>query len=181
MSKMGKFDASGLKKLQAAMKKALNETQQKEFIEECAGKIADELLERVIHRSPVGDYSGNSYVCNPLDTGQTHKGSKADKRGGTLRDAWHYGIKEWQGDKFVIEVINDAKNKNGKPYASYVEYGHRTPKGMKFALDKVDKTNPELFVPGHFMMEISRKEVEELAPKMLVVLMKRKLMEVFKT
>ena len=169
MAKMGRFDASGFRKLQAAVEKALNETRQREFSEDCAGKIAEELLKKVVERTPVGDYSGNSYVCNSLDTGQSHNGSKAGEQGGTLRDGWHYGIKEWHGGKFVIEVINDAKNKNGESYASYVEYGHSTPKGMK-----------PVFVPGHFMMEISRKEVEELAPKMLENLLKRKLVEVFK-
>lgn len=179
MGKIGKFDASGLGKFRAAMKKALNEARQKEFIEDCAGKLADELLKRVVQRTPQGDYSGNSYICSSSDTGRSHKGSKDDKQGGALRDAWHCGIKEWQGGKFVIEIINDAKNERGEAYASYVEYGHRTPRGMKSALDKVDKSQSELFVPGHFMMEISRKEVEELAPKTLEALLKRKLTEVF--
>lgn len=178
MSKMGRFDASGFGKFREAMEKALNEARQKEFIEDCAGKLADELLKRVVQRTPQGDYSGNSYICSSSDTGRSHTGSKAGKQGGTLRDAWHYGIKEWQGGNFVIEIINDAKNKNGEAYVSYVEYGHRTRAGMKGALDKADG-HSELFVPGHFMMEISRKEVEELAPRMLETLLKRKLTEVF--
>lgn len=180
MSKTGKFDASGFGRLRKAMEKAMNEARQKEFIEDCAGKLADELLKRVVQRTPEGDYSGNSYICSSSDTGKSHNGSKAVKKGGALHDAWHCGIKEWQGGNFVIEIINDAKNKNGEAYASYVEYGHRTREGMKGALDNADR-HSELFVPGHFMMEISRKEVEELTPKMLETLLKRKLTEVFGT
>lgn len=168
---MGRFDVSGLGKLQRQMKKALNEAGQRGFAMACAGRLAEELLKRVVERTPVGDYSGNSYVCNPSDTGQIHKGgSKVGKQSGALRDGWRYGIREWQGDKFIVEVINVAKNENGEAYASYVEYGHGMPRGMKPA-----------FVPGHFMMEISRKEVMELAPKMLENLLTMKLMEVFKT
>ena len=81
-------------------------------------------------------------------------------KGGTLRRGWtgqknssaaayadsltvhHYG------DTYVIEIVNPVE------YASYVEFGHRTP-------------NHKGWVPGVFMMTISEQELQKIAPKVL--------------
>ena len=53
MAKMGKFSASGLKKLQ----KQLNNIQDSnaDFIESCAKELAARLLAEVTERTPVGE------------------------------------------------------------------------------------------------------------------------------
>ena len=110
-----------------------------EFIESCAKELAARLLAKVIKRTPVGDYSGDSYTC---EGGHVHKGHKVTgKVGGTLRRNWTIGEIKKIGGVFQIEVINPTE------YASYVEYGHRT-------------RNHKGWVKGHFMLTISEQEIE---------------------
>ena len=52
------------------------------------------------------------------------------------------------GDTYVIEIVNPVE------YASYVEYGHRTPSHRGW-------------VPGQFMMTISEQEIQDMAPRIL--------------
>lgn len=165
MARMGSFDISGMKKLQRNLNK-IQEQQVNEFVEECAKELAARLLRMVVKRTPVGDYSGNPYTCV---SGEQHKGHKVPgKLGGTLRRGWtsqkgsgSEGLKtrgaaqfvdtlnvNHFGDTYVIEIINPVE------YASYVEYGHRTP-------------DHKGWVQGHFMMTISEKEIQQIAPKVL--------------
>lgn len=60
---------------------------------------------------------------------------------GTLRRGWMASSVVKTGDKYEIEVYNDT------PYASYYEYGHRTP-------------NHRGWVKGRFPLTISEKEIE---------------------
>lgn len=60
---------------------------------------------------------------------------------GTLRREWKAGTITKTGDKYEIEVYNET------PYASYYEYGHRTP-------------NHRGWVKGHFPLTISEREIE---------------------
>lgn len=164
MARMGSFDFSELKKLQKNLNK-LQEEQLNIFMESCAKELAARLLEKVIKRTPVGDYTGNAYTCT---SGLKHSGHSAKKTGGTLRKGWTAekgsgseglktrGVKQFldtinvnhYGDTYVIEVINSIE------YASYVEFGHRTP-------------DHKGWVPGHFMMTISEQEIEQAAPRLL--------------
>lgn len=165
MGKIGKADFSEMKKFQKALHEGFGEAQRREFIEVCANKIAEDLKKRVHEKTPRGNYSGNDYVC---EGGLSHRGHRDDeKRGGTLRDSWNFSVREWQGDKYVIELVNSAKNDKGEPYAVYVEYGHRTRNGNGW-------------VPGHFMLEIAKEDIEEKAQGMLENLLKKKLGEIFK-
>lgn len=108
--------------------------------------MATRLLAIVVKRTPVGDYSGDSYVCQ---TGQTHKGQYVPgKVGGTLRRGWTIGEVVKDGSCYQIEIINLEE------YVSYVEYGHRT-------------VNGKGWVPGHFMLTISAQEVENMMPALL--------------
>lgn len=163
MAQMGSFSAAGLKKLQ----KQLNKIQQgnvEAFIEECAKELAARLLAKVIKRTPVGVY--------PKSTG---------KKGGTLRRGWTSNTHEeaasggsgnakayadsleikHNGNTLVIEIVNPVE------YASYVEFGHRT-------------ANHSGWVQGRFMLTISEQEIQQIAPKVLEVKIKKYLGECMK-
>lgn len=155
MGKMGNFDYKDLLEFQKQLQKLQNPD---DFVESCAKELAARLLRLVVKRTPVGDYSGDSYTCA---SGQTHKGQKIPgKVGGTLRRGWtaqkNASAKGYAdslkvhhfGDTYVIEIINPVE------YASYVEYGHRT-------------ANHSGWVKGHFMMTISEQELRKIAPKVL--------------
>lgn len=140
MGRTGNFNIDGLKKF----RDELNELQNPDkFVEACAKELAARLLRLVVKRTPVGQYP---------------KGS--GKKGGTLRRGWTgekrasaQGYAESLkvnhfGDTYVIEIVNPVE------YASYVEYGHRT-------------ANHKGWVKGQFMMTISEKELQKIAPKVL--------------
>ena len=52
------------------------------------------------------------------------------------------------GNMVTIEIVNPVE------YASYVEYGHRTP-------------DHQGWVPGRFMLTLSEQEIQEIAPNVL--------------
>ena len=144
MARMGNFKVKGLKELQ----KELNNLQQNtdEMLESCAKELAARLLRLVVKRTPVGDYSGDSYTCV---SGEQHKGHKVQgKTGGTLRRGWTIGEIRKEGNVYKVDIINPVE------YASYVEYGHRT-------------ANHSGWVKGQFMMTISEQELQKIAPKVL--------------
>ena len=162
MAGMGSFKASDLNKFKAEFEKM--ERNANDFIEACAKELAARLLAMAIKRTPVGDYSGDSYECA---SGKNHKGSKVKgKVGGTLRRGWTTGKRasakgyaqdmtvNHYGDTYEIEIINPVE------YASYVEYGHR-------------KVNSKGWVRGHFMMTISAQELREKSPRILEKKIKR--------
>ncbi|MBD5089353.1 MAG: HK97 gp10 family phage protein [Clostridiales bacterium] len=174
MARMGSFDIRGLKNLQRNLNK-IQEQQVNEFVEGCAKELAARLLAKVIKRTPVGDYSKEIEVTAKRDSKKHKKGDTYKKRinptgkmGGTLRRGWtsqkgsgSEGLNTRSatqfvdtlnvnhfGDTYVIEIINPVE------YASYVEYGHRTPDHKRW-------------VKGHFMMTISEQEIQQIAPKVL--------------
>lgn len=130
----------GLRRLQEQLAK-IDRTD--EFFNACAKELAARLLAKAIKRTPVGDY--------PKSTGKT---------GGTLRRGWTAGQNanakayaeslsvQRVGSDFVIDIINPVE------YASYVEYGHRT-------------SNHKNWVEGKFMLPLSAKEVQDMAPRIL--------------
>lgn len=129
MSRMGGFDARELRKLRDELEK-LQETE--EFMKDCAKELAARLLRMVVQRTPA-------------DTG-------------TLRRAWTAGTSS-EGYANSVQVnhsgnVYEIAITNPKEYASYVEYGHRTP-------------NHKGWVPGKFMMKISEEELERIAPAIL--------------
>lgn len=161
MSKMGKFSASDLQKLQKQLNK-VKDGDVEAFVEGCAKELAARLLAKVIKRTPVGDY--------PKSSG---------KKGGTLRRGWtsqqsgsgSEGLKtsgargyvnslkiNRYGGYLVIEIVNPVE------YASYVEFGHRTP-------------NHKGWVKGVFMLTISEQEIQNAAPKVLEGKIRKYLME----
>lgn len=75
-------------------------------------------------------------------------GEESGKKGGTLRRGWTVGQIRHQDGQYTVEIINPVE------YASYVEYGHR-------------KVNHKGWVPGKFMMTMSEKDLQDMAPKVL--------------
>ena len=143
MAKLGKFKVSGMKEFRDKLKKLQDPDV---FVESCAKELAARLLRLVVKRTPVGDYSGDTYTCA---SGQPHKGHKVPgKTGGTLRRGWTIGEIRKEGNLYKIDIVNPVE------YASYVEYGHRT-------------ANHKGWVKGHFMMTISEQELSKIAPKVL--------------
>ena len=138
-----KFDKKELEKLQKQLEELEKGKARDKFFEDCAKEMAARLLALVIPKTPVGVYPNDS-----------------SRKGGALRRGWTGGKKtdaeafarslkvEKSGKTYTITVADDV------PYASYVEYGHRTRGGKGF-------------VPGKRMLEISEQELEALAPKIL--------------
>lgn len=146
MAKMGSFDLKELKKLQTALNK-LQESQMNDFLESCAKELAARLLAKVIKRTPVGQYpAGSGKKGGTLRRGWTSQGG-SEASGSTAQFVNSLKVNH-VGDTYVIEIVNPVE------YASYVEYGHRT-------------RNHDGWVPGRFMMTISEKEIQQIAPKVL--------------
>ena len=82
--------------------------------------------------------------------------------GGTLRRNWDVTRVQRQVYSYSIEVFNDTE------YALYVEFGHRT-------------SNHKGWVKGKFMLTMSEKEIEGIAPKLVQKKLEEKLREVFDT
>ncbi len=129
MGRTGKFDVKNLEKFKEELERLDRNTNA--FLELCAKELAARLLRMVVKRTPVGDYP---------------KG--AGKKGGTLRRGWTIGEIKKEGNVYKIDIANNTE------YASYVEFGHRTP-------------NHKGWVKGRFMMTISVRELENIAPKIL--------------
>lgn len=177
-----KVDLKQLEEFRDRVQKAANEEQQRAFMEACAKELAARLLAKVIKRTPVGDYSGEAYECKGKDMNFTHMGNKVSgKTGGTLRRGWTTqaegsgaeGLDSKNavqfvdtlkvnhfGDTYVIEVRNSVE------YASYIEFGHR-------------KSNHKGWVPGHYMLTMSEKEIRDAAPDVLRKKLNKWLNEVF--
>ncbi|MFL2104134.1 HK97 gp10 family phage protein [Mycobacteroides abscessus] len=140
--RFGKADFKQLKDLHKKFEK-LDGKQIIEFYEAAAKELAARLLGLVIPRTAVGQYSSGS-----------------GKVGGTLRRGWtnekDIDFKSYAeslsvtstGSSFVIEIINPVD------YASYVEFGHRTP-------------NHKGWVAGQFMLTISEEELQAATPQIL--------------
>lgn len=167
MAKVGGFSAADMKKLQ----KQLNKIQQgnvEAFIEACAKELAARLLAKVIKRTPVGEYPKSSgKKGGTLRRGWTSK-THEEAAGGTGKGSIAAGKSYAEsltinhfGNTFVIEIVNPVE------YASYVEYGHRTP-------------DHKGWVQGRFMLTISEQEIQEIAPKVLEAKIKKFLGECMK-
>jgi hypothetical protein len=167
MAKMGGFTAADMKKLQ----KQLNKIQQgnvEAFIEACAKELAARLLAKVIKRTPVGEYPKSSgKKGGTLRRGWTSK-THEEAAGGTGKGSIAAGKSYAEsltinhfGNTLVIEIVNPVE------YASYVEYGHRTP-------------DHKGWVRGRFMLTISEQEIQEIAPKVLEAKIKKFLGECMK-
>lgn len=121
MAKWGKFDFREFEQLAKNLKGL--EKRWDQLMEECLLEMAYRALRKIKKRTPV-------------DTGE-------------LRRNWQLGEVRREGDKLVVEIINNTF------YASFVEYGHRTGKDRR------------KWVEGRFMMTISMQEIERELPRYL--------------
>lgn len=138
--KYGKVNTKGLEELQKSLKQLEDPSQ---FAEDCARELAARLLAKVTKRTPVGQYPKGSGMMG----GTLRRGWTGSKRSSASSYVDALPITYTDG-KYVIEIINPTE------YASYVEFGHRT-------------VNHEGWVRGQFMMTISEKELQEIAPELL--------------
>ena len=145
----------GLKKLRDQLTKV---DQTDEFFNSCAKELAARLLAKVIKRTPVGDYRTKEVRVAKRDGKKHKKGEKytvwvkpASGKTGQNANAKAYAESlsvQRVGSDFVIDIINPVE------YASYVEYGHRT-------------SNHKNWVEGKFVLTLSAKEVQDMAPRIL--------------
>ena len=61
---------------------------------------------------------------------------------------WTIGEIQKEGGIYRVDIVNNTY------YASYVEFGHRT-------------ANHKGWIPGRFMLTISERELEAIAPRVL--------------
>ena len=175
----------------------LNEQQKDQFLQSCAKELAARLLAKVIKRTPVGKKpkmqgsktikvqgsSGKSQTFLSVE-GARHEKYWSDYQGGTLRRGWTAGKStnaveyakslniQHIGDKYIIDIVNPVE------YASYVEYGHRQNVGQFVpALGKRLKSG---WIPGHFMLTISEKEIQNSQQAILQAKLNKYMKDVFK-
>jgi hypothetical protein len=162
----GNVDYKQLQKLRDNLQK-LQDMDLDKFCEDMSKELAARLLALVIPATPVGKY--------PKSTG---------KKGGTLRRGWTAKTEAEarngsgsgankavayanalpvfkRGRTFYIEVINPVQ------YASYVEFGHRTPRGKGW-------------VAGRYFLTISEQKLEQVAPSVIEKKLEALLREAFK-
>lgn len=191
MAKLNRGDFRQLQKLKDNLEKLQSADMQK-FCQDTSKELAARLLSLVIPATPVGDYSREITVTAKRD-GKRHKKGEtyikrvntSGKNGGTLRRGWtaktHLEAVSGQGrpnvqeiteyaqnlnvaksgDNYTVEVINPVE------YASYVEYGHRTPNGKGW-------------VKGQYFLTDSEAEIEHRAPRIIKKKLDAKLREAFK-
>ena len=162
----GSVDYKQLQKLRDNLQR-LQEIDMDKFCEDVSKGLAARLLQLVIPVTPVGQY--------PKSTG---------KKGGTMRRGWTAKTEQEaaggsgdgrnkvasyvnalpvfkRGRTFYIEVINPVH------YASYVEFGHRTPGGKGW-------------VAGQYFLTLAESQLESRAPAIIEKELEKKLKEVFK-
>lgn len=164
MARWGNCDYKQLQKLRENLER-LQSADLDKFCLDVSKELAARLLALVIPRTPVGKY--------PKASG---------KKGGTLRRGWTARTEQEaasrggdsnaqayaqampvskQGSTYVVEVINPVH------YASYVEFGHRTPGGKGW-------------VAGQYFLTLSEQDLRALAPALIEKKLEALLREVFR-
>ena len=188
MARWGNCDYRQLQKLRENLDR-LQSADLEKFCGDVSKVLAARLLALVIPRTPVGDYSKEVAVTAKRDSKHHKKGdtytkrvTPSGKKGGTLRRGWtarteqeaasrggnsnakayaqSLPIKK-QGGSYKVEVINPVH------YASYVEFGHRTPGGRGW-------------VAGHYFLTLSEQDLQRLAPALIEKKLEALLREVFR-
>ena len=174
MARWGNCDYRQLQKLRENLER-LQSADLDKFCLDVSKELAARLLALVIPRTPVGNYKVEVEVTAKRDSKRHKKGDVYTKRinptgkmGGTLRRGWtarteqeaasrggSNNAKEYaealpiskQGSTYVVEVINPVH------YASYVEFGHRTPGGG--------------WKEGKYFLTISEQQLRGRAPAII--------------
>ena len=153
MARWGNCDIKQLQKLREKLDR-LQAMDLDRFCRDASKELAARLLALVIPRTPVGQY--------PKASG---------KKGGTLRRGWTANTGNAKayadalpisrvGNTYTIEVINPVE------YASYVEFGHRTPGGRGW-------------VEGQYFLTLSEENLRSTAPAIIERKLEELLREAF--
>lgn len=190
MAKWGNCDYRQLQKLRDNLTKLQNADLEK-FCRDVSKELAARLLALVIPWTPVGDYSKEITVTVKRDGKRHKKGdtytkrvNPSGKKGGTLRRGWTARTEQEaasgsgsgggdakayaqslpiakRGSAYIVEVINPVH------YASYVEFGHRTPSGKGW-------------VDGQYFLTLSERDLRNKAPAVIEQKLEALLREVFR-
>lgn len=198
---MGSWGSADFKELKEFQKKLEQLGKDRaRFCEQCSKALAGRLLAMVIKRTPVGEkpdfddlFEGVKTEKVTSENGKTKtfltaKGAQYEKYwdgyiGGNLRRNWTGGKSVGatvyanslpvykNGDNYTVVVSNPTE------YASYVEFGHRqTPGKYVPAIGKKLKAS---WVNGKYMLTLSEKDLEAIAPAVLEKELNKFFAEVF--
>lgn len=163
MAKWGNCDYKQLQKLRDNLTK-LQSADLDKFCRDVSRELAARLLALVIPRTPVGQYpKASGKKGGTLRRGWTAR-TEQEATGGSGNDAKAYAQSlpiSKQGGSYVVEVINPVH------YASYVEFGHRTPGGKGW-------------VAGQYFLTLSEQDLRGLAPAVIEKKLEALLREVFR-
>lgn len=155
MASWGRCDYRQLQRLREKLGK-LQSADMEKFCYDASRELAARLLALVIPRTPVGDYPKSSGK-----KGGTLRRGWTGKQSGSSGTAYAQGLPVYkQGTSYHIQVVNPTY------YASYVEFGHRTPGGKGW-------------VPGQYFLTLSEQDLEKIAPGVLEKKLERLLREAF--
>lgn len=188
MARWGNCDYRQLQKLRENLDR-LQSADLENFCRDVSKVLAARLLALVIPRTPVGNYKTEVKVTAKRDGKHHKKGdvytkriNRTGKMGGTLRRGWTARTEQEaasrggdsnaetyaqalpikkQGSNYLVEVINPVH------YASYVEFGHRTPGGKGW-------------VAGQYFLTLSEQDLRALAPALIEKKLEALLREVFR-
>ncbi len=150
MARWGNCDYKQLQRLRENLEQ-LQRIDMERFCVEVSKELAARLLALVIPRTPVGKYpKATGKKGGTLRRGWTAK-SAQEASGGGSSDAKAYADAlpvSKTGTTYTIEVINPVE------YASYVEFGHRTPGGRGW-------------VNGHYFLTLSERDLSSIAPGLI--------------
>ena len=167
MARWGSCDYKELQRLHEHLER-LQAADLEKFCRDVSRELAARLLALAIPRTPVGDYAGRA--------------APSGKMGGTLRRGWTAQTEQSaaggsgsqnarayaqslpvtkQGSAYTVEVVNPVR------YASYVEFGHRTPGGKGW-------------VAGQYFLTLSERDLRALAPALVEKRLEARLREVFR-
>lgn len=151
MAKWGNCDYKQLQQLRENLTQ-LQSMDMDKLCRDVSKELAARLLRLVIPRTPVGQYPKSSgKKGGTLRRGWTAKTHDEAAAGGGKVDVSAYAKAlpiSKSGTTYTIEVINPVG------YASYVEFGHRTPSG-------------EGWVPGQYFLTVSESDLERMAPALI--------------
>lgn len=159
MSKWGSVDFEALLKLQEKLESSV--TGMDDLCIHCTQKLAEQLLNTVIKRTPV--------KSGTLRRGWMAGKSTSSSSGNVASKTTMQVVKK--GSVYEISVFNSVN------YASHVEYGHRQEPGRY--VPAIGKRLKNAWVKGQFMLTISERQLEATAPGIINKLIKPYMEDIF--
>ena len=172
----GSVDYHEFEEFAKRLEKEFGSAETDKFFVDCAKELAAILLQLVIPKTPVGDYSNLMPGYERDTAGTLRRGWTGGKDMGGKAYAHTLPVKK-QGSDYVITVENIAKNERGEPYASYVEHGHTQEPGR--FVPAIGKRLKRSWVEGQHFLKISEEELKTVASKQMEKKLEKKLREVF--